>query len=218
MAKVANTAFTHDNSLSLKSLVAKEIRHRIMTGQYALGQRLSENQLSQDFNTSRAPVHDALLTLRNEGLVEIIPQRGSFVFDPSMEEIHLMHEASCAYEVGALSLSLERAPQKLVKYLEKYLEQMKKAGDNHQKWTSADRDFHASIVHAADNEHLTKAYETINARTAVLIFHSTLSEERIETSLEQHSDIIQHIKKNDFNSAAKLLQLNNTGLEKFVIK
>ncbi len=201
---------------SLKSRVAQEIRHKIMTGEYALGQKLSENKLSQEFNTSRAPVHDALVTLRNEGLVKVIPQRGSFVFNPSREEINSMHEASYAYEVGALSLCLHPTPHKLIKKLHKYLEQMKQAGHNHQKWTHADRAFHASIVQAGNNIHLTQAYNIISARTAVLVFHSTLNEERIRISLDQHSQIIESIENNDFNAASKILQINNTGLQTFV--
>ncbi len=206
---------TDNQAHSLKGRVAQEIRHKIMTGHYALGQKLSENKLSQEFNTSRAPVHDALVTLRNEGLVKVIPQRGSFVFNPSREEINSMHEASYAYEVGALSLCLEHTPPTLLKNLYKYLKQMKQAGDNHQKWTHADRAFHASIVQAGNNIHLTQAYNIISARTAVLVFHSTLSQERIQTSLEQHAQIIESIENKDFNAASTLLQINNTGLQTF---
>ncbi len=216
MLSLLHTTKTQDENISLKYRVAKEIRKKIMSGQYALGQKLSENKLSQEFNTSRAPVHDALLTLRNEGLVNVIPQRGSFVFNPSLEEINVMHEASYAYEVGALSLALLSSTKTLLKNLRKYLEQMREAGNNHEKWTLADRAFHTSIIQAGNNIHLNQAYNTISARTAVLVFHSTLCAERIAISLEQHAQIIHHIENKNFDLASKFLQHNNTGLEKFI--
>lgn len=66
----------NDNTMSLKSYILQEVRTRIVDGRYAPGQRLSENTLACELSTSRAPVHDALLTLRGEGLVQVYPQRG----------------------------------------------------------------------------------------------------------------------------------------------
>ncbi len=198
----------------LKTLVTQEIRTRIMNGHYRLGQRLSQNQLAQDLNTSRAPVHDALITLRNEGLVEILPQSGSFVFHPTEEEIACLYEASCAYELGALFSLIDTPPQKLLFNLEKHLEKMKKAQYNAQKWVKADRLFHASFVQATNNTHLIKSYQNINERIAVLIFHSELTHERIENSLHTHQGIINHIKNSQWEAAARLLKGNNKDWKK----
>ncbi len=212
-----NTQNGYDNSeqtVLLKNFVVKEIRTRIMTGQYSLGQRLSQNQLAQDLNTSRAPVHDALLTLRNEGLVQIIPQRGSFVFNPNQREIIALFEASCAYELGALFSLMDSPKQKMLESMEKHLDVMKNSCQSPQKWVKADRAFHAAIVHATENIHLIKSYTNINDRLAVLIFQSNLTPERVDKSYNDHRRIIDGIQRNELESVARLLQSNNLGKDR----
>ena len=43
------------------------------------GQKVSENELAQRFNSSRTPVHSAFMQLKGEGLINILPQKGSFI-------------------------------------------------------------------------------------------------------------------------------------------
>src|SRR5579872_731232 len=60
------------------------------------GVRLSENELAARFGTSRAPVREALIRLVEDGLIEVRPQRGSFVSAISlsaMEQGRLVREA-----------------------------------------------------------------------------------------------------------------------------
>ncbi len=197
--------------IALKATVMEEIRERIMDGRYALGQRLSENQLAQEMNTSRAPVHDALLTLRNEGLVQIFPQRGSFVFNPGPEEIFSLYEVSGVYEMGALCLAMERDLDTLVQMLEDAMlhghEALRK--QDRRAWAKADRLFHESIVHVAGNLFLTQAYQSIVARTAALVFQIPLDIERMKNSLRQHEQISSFVKKGDFEKASRMLRANN---------
>lgn len=200
-----------ERAIALKASVTEEIRQRIIDGRYGLGQRLSENQLAQEMSTSRAPVHDALLTLRNEGLVQIFPQRGSFVFNPSPEEIDSLYEVSGVYEMGALCLAMERDVERLRLMLEDAMEHggaALKKKDQHA-WAKADRLFHESIVHVADNALLAQAYQSIVARTAALVFHIPASLERMKNSLKQHEHILAFITKGNFAKASALLRANN---------
>lgn len=55
------------------------LRQNIMTMQLLPGRQLSEADLSERLNMSRTPVHEALMMLKNEWLVDVLPQRGSSV-------------------------------------------------------------------------------------------------------------------------------------------
>src|SRR3546814_10151521 len=55
-------------------------------GELMLGEALSENVLAAQLGISKTPVREALLQLKLEGLVDIQPQRGSFVFTMAPEE------------------------------------------------------------------------------------------------------------------------------------
>ena len=72
------------------------LRHDIVTLRLRPGERLSENELADRFGTSRAPVREALIRLVEDGLIEVRPQRGSFVSPISlraMERARFVREA-----------------------------------------------------------------------------------------------------------------------------
>src|SRR5438477_12579774 len=66
------------NPPTVRAIHAK-LRHEVITLRLRPTTRLSENELALRFGTSRAPVREALIRLADEGLIDIPPQRGSFV-------------------------------------------------------------------------------------------------------------------------------------------
>jgi DNA-binding GntR family transcriptional regulator len=72
---------------SLASLAEGRLREAIENAEFQLGESLSEDKLATFLGVSRTPVREALNSLSLQGLVEIFPQRGSYVFSPSGEEV-----------------------------------------------------------------------------------------------------------------------------------
>ncbi|HET9074017.1 MAG TPA: GntR family transcriptional regulator [Solirubrobacteraceae bacterium] len=64
---------------STRRQVYEVLRASIETVEFPPGLRLSENDLAERFGVSRTPVREALLGLRDDRLVEIVPQLGTFV-------------------------------------------------------------------------------------------------------------------------------------------
>lgn len=56
--------------MSLQDTVLMQLRDLILSGEFAPGQRLAEQQLAERLGASRTPVRGALVTLEQEGLVE----------------------------------------------------------------------------------------------------------------------------------------------------
>jgi DNA-binding GntR family transcriptional regulator len=78
------------------------LRTAIVTAQLAPGRRLSENELAGLIGVSRTPVREALLRLRDERLVEVVPQLGTFVTfidEAAVADAHFVRES---LEVNAL--------------------------------------------------------------------------------------------------------------------
>jgi DNA-binding GntR family transcriptional regulator len=78
------------------------LRTAIVTAQLAPGRRLSENELAGLIGVSRTPVREALLRLRDERLVEVVPQLGTFVTfidEDAVADAHFVRES---LEVNAL--------------------------------------------------------------------------------------------------------------------
>jgi DNA-binding GntR family transcriptional regulator len=85
------------------------LRDAIVAMELPPGVRLSENELAARLGVSRTPVREALIRLRDEQLVEIVPQRGTFVSPISVRGIADAQFVREALECAAVRLSAKRA-------------------------------------------------------------------------------------------------------------
>ena len=65
----------------------EQIRDLVITDKLGLGEQLSEQALAEQLGVSRTPVREAFLRLQTERLVEVKPQRGTFVFQYDTTEL-----------------------------------------------------------------------------------------------------------------------------------
>ena len=111
---------------SLKEIAAERIREAIVEGRLKMGESLSENFLAQNLQVSKTPIREALSLLNMEGLVNIVPQKGTFVFSMEKPEIIELCELRFALESLALRYSHERNREPFLKDLERLFKLMRK--------------------------------------------------------------------------------------------
>lgn len=63
------------------------LRYNIMTLKLVPDTALNENEIAEQLGISRTPVHEALTLLKNDYLVDILPQNGSFISKISMRQV-----------------------------------------------------------------------------------------------------------------------------------
>ena len=68
-----------DRRVKLSDQAYDALRRRIMRGDLAAGARLSEPELTVQLGIGRTPLREAFLLLAQEGLIQLLPQSGSFV-------------------------------------------------------------------------------------------------------------------------------------------
>lgn len=100
------------------NLIAHEIRRAILEGRIEPGSVLREEQLARELGTSRTPVREALIELRNEGLVEAHATRRAVVRSYDAAELHDIYALRAALEAYAGRLAAERATPAQVRELE----------------------------------------------------------------------------------------------------
>jgi DNA-binding GntR family transcriptional regulator len=66
--------------------LARILRKRIADGTLPTGTRITESDITEEFEVARNTARRALAVLRDEGLVFTVPQRGSYVGSPSPDE------------------------------------------------------------------------------------------------------------------------------------
>jgi DNA-binding GntR family transcriptional regulator len=92
---------------TLATAVATYIRDAIVHGQFAPGSRLPEVALAAQLETSRGTVREALRTLADGGLIEVVPRRGVFVSQLSVRATWEITSLRALLEPYASRLALE---------------------------------------------------------------------------------------------------------------
>jgi DNA-binding GntR family transcriptional regulator len=194
---------------SLTARVTDRIRDAIVDGRYALGEALSELKLAAAFGVSRTPVRDALTALQAEGLIEIRPQSGSFVFTPSDEDVAELAEFRRVVELTALRLCFARRREEALRDMRAAADAMERARDADDRLgvSRADTAFHRAIAENSANEYLIAAYRLASGRVAALRTHSLRATDTIRArSLTEHRAVINAFARGDVARAEAILE------------
>jgi DNA-binding GntR family transcriptional regulator len=130
------------------------LRAAIVGAQLEPGRRLSENQLAELIGVSRTPVRDALARLRDERLVAIVPQLGTFVTFIDADAVADAHFVREALEVGAVRITAERISADAVARLRANLDDQRQAvaGDDAERFAVLDDELHRQLCDLSGRE------------------------------------------------------------------
>jgi DNA-binding GntR family transcriptional regulator len=195
---------------TLTEQAADAIRARIVSGEFQFGEGLSEIALATELGVSKTPVREAFLQLKNEGLVEIVPQRGTFVFQMTGEQLRQLVEMRELLETASLRFAL-RNRMRLGDELQAIVDRMAAAVEarNHAAYRLYDADFHQAIISASGNAFIGSAYSIIAFRVQALRNRLSLDAQHWR-SFEDHRDIARYVR--DYNvDAAQTRLLEHLG-------
>lgn len=126
------------------------IRDEIISMQLLPGQKISENTLAEKFSVSRTPIREALNRLSALGLVEVRPQRGTFVTKLSMTFILEARFIRESLEVAVVNQLAESGVDSMVLKCEKILAEQAKAAKKKDAllFQQLDDRFHMALADA----------------------------------------------------------------------
>lgn len=188
--------------------IAVEIREAIMDGRLALGEALSEARLAQAFGVSRAPVRAALTQLQVEGVIDVRPQAGSFVFTPTDADVIAMAEFRTVLETTALRLCFARQRAAALDGMRTAADAMERAraADDRLAVARADTAFHWAIIGHCDNDYLIDSYRLVSGRVGALRTHNLIAADTVRKgSLAEHRSLIAAFARGDLARAVAIL-------------
>lgn len=199
--------------------IAYCIRDRILQGVYAPGDKLSESRLSVEFDCSRTPVREALKRLEADRFVEILPNSGTYVRKPTIEETIQITEIRSYMEALAFRLACEaNASADTLELLVEQMEDILSAenvdfylfGKTHFR-------FHYQIVYLSGNDVLAENYARLNIGFSS-IFYSSLDEEMKKLTLDEHRTILRLFKERKAEEGSAFMQKHLWGKRDRLIK
>jgi DNA-binding GntR family transcriptional regulator len=103
------------------------LKDSILSGQFAPGERLTEEHLAKQLGISRTPIREALHKLESEGLIKPLATRGFITSEDSREEIEELFEIRAVLEGYALRIISERLTDGILASLEEAVHQAEEA-------------------------------------------------------------------------------------------
>lgn len=184
---------------SLYELTLENIRSAIINGDISFGEKVSELSLSKKLGISKTPIREAFKELRRQGLLRIDPQRGTFVFLPTEDEINQLYSFRSLLESGAAELAIQSHRQAVVAEMEKVVTQMQRPDSlaDSAHYADLDSQFHNVIVNGSQNRYLIEAYQPVSFQIDAILARNVKSEHVIERSAAVHLGLLNTLKDGD---------------------
>lgn len=174
------------------------IRNDIITLRLMPGKRVSENELARHFGTSRTPVREALLRLVDQGLVEVWPQRGTFIMPISLAAVQRARFVRNAVEVAVFKRAAEEGlAASITDELDAIIAMQEDSKDSPENFTIADDAFHRTVANGIRMGDIWSLLEREKAQFDRLRFLSLPNVTPVELLIEQHKAMLSAVKRRD---------------------
>jgi DNA-binding GntR family transcriptional regulator len=199
MAVLAEARFDARNIQTLTGAVQQEIERRILTGEIAAGERLSEVALAASLGVSRGPVREALRGLAQAGLVDSIANRGVVVRKIGLDEALDLYDLRAVLFGFACEILARRRTAAQLASLEQALRDMAGAlaAGEKERYYQLNIAFHATVLALSGNRRARATYESVVKEMHLFRRRGLSRVGNIEASLAEHRTIVAAIAAGD---------------------
>jgi DNA-binding GntR family transcriptional regulator len=192
----------------LKDEAYRVIKEAITSLQFGPGDPVIEGDLARRLGISKTPVRNALVRLEQEGLVQTLPFRGTFVAAVSVSDVRELYEVRGALEELAIRLLMEHLSPSDVLDLRGAISGVEvKLQEGHlEESFDSIREFHDGIVSRSGNHWLIEMYGNLADHLTRIRNICGHIPGRVEKSAREHEKIIDSIEKYDSLGAIAALR------------
>lgn len=204
----AHGRLTKLSTANVSQLALESIRAAIINQTLPPGSRILESVLAGQLNVSKTPVREALITLREIGLIEPGGRQGDRVVRRSRETLQHAYDIREGLEVFAVRCAAERSlPEQREQIRSEAARSLEGVltGDL-SLFHDCDTTFHRAITNVAANPHLSRIVENTFTLIATLRERDLRDQSVSIRCGEQHVAIAAAIDARDPESAEKLLR------------
>ncbi|WP_164462058.1 GntR family transcriptional regulator [Bacillus sp. FJAT-42376] len=148
------------------------LKEALLARKIAPGTQLVEQTISETLKVSRTPIRQAFKRLETEGLIEIIPNKGSYVVHPSKEEILSFFDMRKEFEHMAVKYGLRHIRDEDIKKLNSLLAKEQETYKNKDLngYVNLNKEFHLYLARKSENKFLIRYMEQLLNQNNVYLF------------------------------------------------
>jgi DNA-binding GntR family transcriptional regulator len=186
----------------------EQIKEAILSGVLRPLERITEGDVASRLGLSRTPVREAFGLLAAEGLIQVVPQRGSFVSQLRIDDILEIYQIRTPLECMAARIAAEALDESALATLGRMVEaEAQGQGTRSARETlEANAEFHRIIIDCVRNRRLRALVGQLQGQVhrARLLWPSTLR--RLEDTWKEHADLVVALRARDPDKAEQAMR------------
>lgn len=196
------------NLPSLAEIAYQQVRDDILSGTFAAGQSLGQEEIASRIGTSRVPLREALQRLEAEGLVILRPRRGYIVTSLDPDEIRDIFDIRMLLEERAGYLATLRATPEDVAEVEKLLHAMDGLSVANAEETAvfaeSNRAFHDRLYAGSGRAQLCRLMAVLRTNVERYIRIGARIAGNLERVRDDHYQIFNAFRRGDAQTVGRL--------------
>ncbi|MFZ5966890.1 MAG: GntR family transcriptional regulator [Bacillota bacterium] len=183
------------------------IKKNIINFNIKPGNRISEKEISELLKVSRTPAREAFIKLSKEGLLYVLPQRGTYISYIDLEEVEETRFIRESLEKSVIALAVESFPEALLQELEENLKIQRKyiKEKAYDKFLELDEAFHRMIFKGCNKERAWLFMEQINTQYKRVRLLSFIADVNWDKAIDQHGELIEAIREKNKEKAEDVI-------------
>jgi GntR family transcriptional regulator, rspAB operon transcriptional repressor len=188
--------------------IIQRLRQSIMEMEFKPGQALSENDIARRYGISRQPVREAFIKLREAGLLQILPSRGTYVIKISVREVlnaRFVREAvECAIVRAAAGIIDAEGLDRLDALVEN--QRQADAAADYRQFQLHDEAFHREIATIVDCDYAARVMESARFQTDRVRYLSLPQATSLDVLIRQHQAVVDAFRDKDAEKAEAVMR------------
>lgn len=193
---------------SLKDQVLELIRQALVAGQLRPGEIYSASATATRLGTSNGPVREAMLSLVDEGIMEVIPNRGFRVVPMTEHDLDEVFELRMMIEVPAMGRlareGLGTETEQQARDLAEQCSAWAHDGDV-ARFLATDRELHLSLTGLLGNARMVRTVAQLRDQTRLYGLAALAQAHQLDTAAAEHHVLLDAVAAGDVETAELLM-------------
>ncbi len=189
--------------ISAGQQIYNALKQSIVNCKFAPGEAISDKEISEMFGVSRQPVRDAFIKLAEAGLIQILPQRGTFVRKISSRQVRNARFIRAAVESAIVRKAALSISDEYLMELDTILTKQIFAAQTNDKglFLQLDDEFHYMLAKSIDCIEAWDMIEHIKAQMDRVRFLTMPDFSPIAKMVDQHKAVVEALRARDPDKA-----------------
>lgn len=209
MMMESTAEYQRDN---LCSVVSDYIKEQILVGKYKAGDHVLEATIAKNLGISRSPVREGIKDLEKEGIVEIVPRKGTYVTTFTLKDIHEVFDIRILHEYDILKILISERKLteldffQLTQLVDKMVEIVNGPLSDQEKLiqiNKLDMDFHILLWNRSDSKRRVKILKDMFFQLKMAMMYDTSQTGDLMQTATDHYTIIKYLRGGDLEKCKK---------------